>query len=192
MAEPTSCCVLPGSYFARVDTLFNMAGMHVLDMIWRERSRRIPAGRLLVETDLAGAGCPGCEVIAVGHGRRLRRLHDIPAFGALVELWWQQRRYRCLESACPIGGFSEDHLLAGPRAKLTTRAAWWAISCIQRDTASGAAVARRLGWTGTPCGTPSLRYSPNWPTTPTGSAASTRSASTSTSCATRRCCSGWR
>jgi Helix-turn-helix domain of transposase family ISL3 len=62
-----------------------------------------------------------------------------------VGLWWRQRRYRCLEPACPIGGFSEDHPLAAARAKLTTRAAWWAISCIQRDTASVAAVARRLG-----------------------------------------------
>ena len=58
---------------------------------------------------------------------------------------WRQRRYRCLESACPVGGFSEDHDLAGQRSKLTTRAAWWAISAIQRDTASVAAVARRLG-----------------------------------------------
>jgi len=41
--------------------------------------------------------------------------------------------------------FTEDHDLAFARAKLTTRAAWWAISCIQSDTASVAAVARRLG-----------------------------------------------
>jgi hypothetical protein len=72
-------------------------------------------------------------------------LHDIPAFGAPVELLWRQRRYRCLEPACPVGRFSEDHPLAGPRAKLTTRAVWWAISCIQRYTALVAAVARRLG-----------------------------------------------
>jgi transposase len=146
MAEPTSCCVLPGGYCARVDTLFNLPAVHVLDVAWREPTKRCPAGlRLLVETDPAETGCPGCGVIATGHGRRLRRLHDIPAFGAPVELVWRQRRYRCLELACPVGGFSEDHLLAGPRAKLTTRAAWWAISCIQRDTASVAAVARRLG-----------------------------------------------
>jgi len=146
MAEPTSCCTLPGGYCARVDTLFNMPGVHVLEVVWRERSGRIPAGlRLLVETDPGETGCGGCGVIAIGHGRRLRRLHDIPAFGAPVELVWRQRRYRCAEPACPVRGFSEDHLLAGPRAKLTTRAAWWAISCIQRDTASVAAVARRLG-----------------------------------------------
>jgi hypothetical protein len=42
-------------------------------------------------------------------------------------------------------GFTEDRELAPPRAKLTGRVAWWAISCIQRDTASVASVARRLG-----------------------------------------------
>ena len=55
MAEPTSCCTLPGGYCARVDTLFNMPGVHVLEVVWRERSGRIPAGlRLLVETDPGG------------------------------------------------------------------------------------------------------------------------------------------
>ncbi len=108
--------------------------------------QRCPAGlRLVVETGPAETGCPGCGVIAEARGRRLRRLHDIPAFGAPVELVWRQRRYRCAEPACPVGGFSEDHELAVPRAKLTVRAAWWAISCIQRDTASVASVARRLG-----------------------------------------------
>jgi len=37
MAEPTSCCAEPGGYCARVDTLFNMLGVHVLDVSWRER-----------------------------------------------------------------------------------------------------------------------------------------------------------
>jgi hypothetical protein len=32
-------------------------------------------------------------------------------FGAPVELVWRQRRYRCVEPACPLGGFSEDHPL---------------------------------------------------------------------------------
>jgi transposase len=146
MAEPTSCCVEPGGYCARVDTLFNLAGVHVLDVVWRDGSSKVPVGlRLTVESHAAETGCPGCGVIAVGHGRRLRRLHDIPAFGAPVELVWRQRRYRCVEPACPVGGFSEDHPLAPAQAKLTGRAAWWAISCIQRDNASVASIARRLG-----------------------------------------------
>lgn len=50
----------------------------------------------------------GLRVIAVGNGRRLRRLHDIPALGAPVELAWRQRRSGVWSRpACPVGGFSE-------------------------------------------------------------------------------------
>ncbi len=146
MAEPTSCCAEPGGYCARVDALFNLPCVHVLDVTWHEPVNRFPASlRLTIETGSAGSGCPGCGVIAEPRGRRMRRLHDIPAFGAPVQLRWRQRRYRCTEPACPVRGFTEDHALARPRAKLTTRSAWWAISCIQRDNASVASVARRLG-----------------------------------------------
>ena len=146
MAEPMSCCVEPGGYCARVDTMFNLLGVHVLDVAWLEGRGGRPAGlRLLVETGATEAGCPACGVVAEARGRRSRRLHDIPAFGAPVELSWRQRRYRCAELACPVRGFSEDHALAPSRAKLTVRAAWWAISCIQRDNASVASAARRLG-----------------------------------------------
>jgi len=126
--------------------MFNMPGVHVIDVAWRARGKRERDRLVLtVETGPSLVGCPGCGVIAAGHGRRVRRLHDIPAFGAPVELVWRSRRYRCAEEACALGGFSEEAELAAARAKLTTRAAWWAISCIQGDTASVAAVARRLG-----------------------------------------------
>jgi transposase len=65
--------------------------------------------KLTVESHPTEVGCPGCGVIAMIHGRRLRRLHDIPAFGAPVEVVWRQRRYRCPEPACPMTGFTEDH-----------------------------------------------------------------------------------
>ena len=123
-----------------------MPGIHVIDVAWcalgeRERHRLV----LTAETGPSLVGCPDCGVIATGHGRRVRRLHDIPAFGSPVELVWRSRRYRCTEEACTTGGFSEEVDLAAAWAKLTMRAAWWAISCLQRDTASVAAVARRLG-----------------------------------------------
>jgi hypothetical protein len=44
MAEPTLCCVEPGGYCARVDTLFNLPGVHVLDVAWHEGCGRLPAG----------------------------------------------------------------------------------------------------------------------------------------------------
>jgi transposase len=126
--------------------LFNMPGVHVIDVGWRLLSKGGEQRLVLtVETGPAAVGCPGCGVPGTGHGRRVRRLHDIPAFGAPVELVWRARRYRCAEPACVLDGFTEHHELAGPRAKLTARATWWAISCIRSDTASVAAVARRLG-----------------------------------------------
>ena len=131
------------------------ARRHLVQSAGRARARRglARARRTAPGRAAAGGGDrPGRDGLPGLRGDRARpadagcgRLHDIPAFGAPVELVWRQRRYRCVEPACPVGGFSEDHLLAGPRAKLTVRAAWWAISCIQRDTASVAAVARRLG-----------------------------------------------
>ncbi len=144
MAEPMSCCAQPGTYCARVDALFNHDGVHVLDVGWRrgEEGDRLA---LTVETHPSLVGCPRCGVLAVGHGRRLRRLHDIPVFGSPVELVWRARRYRCAEPLCPGGSFTEGCDLAPPGALLTSRAAWWAIGCIQRDTASVASVSRRLG-----------------------------------------------
>jgi hypothetical protein len=51
MAEPTSCCVEPGGYCARVDTLFNLLAVHALDVAWLGGRGRLPAGlRLIVET----------------------------------------------------------------------------------------------------------------------------------------------
>lgn len=145
MAEPTSCCTVPGGYCARVDTMFNLAGVHVTDVTWHSPEEGRERLVLSVETSPGPAGCPGCGLLATAHGRRVRRLQDIPTFGGPVELVWRQRRHRCVEKACPVDGFSEDSDLAGPRAKLTRRAAWWAMSCLQSDTASVASLARRLG-----------------------------------------------
>ncbi len=73
MAEPTLCCVEPGGYCARVDTLFNLAGVHVVDVAWREAAGRSPARlRLVVETGPGEVGCPACGVVAEARGRRVR------------------------------------------------------------------------------------------------------------------------
>ena len=130
----------------RVDTLFNLSGVHVLEVAWCEGRGHLPDGlRLVVETSSTDFGCRGCGVIAETRGRRQRRLHDIPAFGAPVEVLWRQRRFRCAEPACTVGGFSEDLPLALPRGNITVRAVWWVISCIPSDNASVASMARRLG-----------------------------------------------
>jgi hypothetical protein len=140
--EPTSCCALPGGYCLHVDTLFNHDGVHVIDVGWRRRDE-IDRLCLTVETHPWPVASPGCGVLAVG--RRLRQPHDVPVFGEPVELVWRARRYRSAEPLCRGGSFTEDSDLAGSGALLTNRAAWWAIGCLQRDTASVAALARRLG-----------------------------------------------
>ena len=98
MTQATLCCTTPGCYCARVDALFNVAGVHVLEVGWDE-----DRPTLTVETDPSLADCPSCGVLAVGHGRRDRVLHDIPAFGSPVRLTCSKRTYRCVESACPAG-----------------------------------------------------------------------------------------
>ncbi len=74
MAEPTSCCVDPGGYCARVDTWFNRPDVHVTDVAWTEAHERL---QLTVETHPQVVGCQGCGVVATGHGRRVRRVRAV-------------------------------------------------------------------------------------------------------------------
>jgi len=129
--------VEPGGYCARFDTMFNLAGVHVPDVGWLEGRGRLPAGvRLIVETR-GGDGVPGLRVIAEARGRRSRRSHDIPAFGALVELVWRQRQFRCAEPACHVRGFSEEHALAVSRAATQKQTPMTAPSAIIHSSVRG-------------------------------------------------------
>lgn len=92
-----------------------------------------------VETDESLMGCPACGVVAIGHGRRRIRLHDIPCFGRPVRLIWAKRLWRCPDGDCPTGTFTEEHPLAAARAKLTARAIRWATDALERfDTSVSA------------------------------------------------------
>jgi transposase len=91
-------------------------------------------------------GCPGCGVVARGHGRDEVELVDAPAFGAPVRIRWRKRRWVCLDTGCPVVTFVEqDETVAVPRAKLTSRACRWAIEQIRREHASVNGVRRQLG-----------------------------------------------
>ena len=98
-----------------------------------------------VSTPWALMGCPACGVVAVGHGRRVRVLHDVP--GAVpVRLRWRQRTWRCPDAGCPVGVFVEQHLtLVAPRASLTSRAVTWAIEQLHREHATIQGLSRQLG-----------------------------------------------
>jgi transposase len=136
------CTCGPGArWCARADALFDVPGMHVLD-IGRDEDGRLV---LRVETDQAAMGCASCGVVAIGHGRREHRVHDAPCFGTPTTVVWCKRVWRCPDPHCPVGTFSETHDLVGPRAKLTTRAIGWAVDALTHDDTTVSALARHLG-----------------------------------------------
>jgi transposase len=74
--------------------------MHVLSV-------EIDAEQGLVLTAESGqleAACPACGVVVVGHGRRVRVLHDAPCFAQVTLLRWLVRIWRC-QDAVPDDDF---------------------------------------------------------------------------------------
>lgn len=101
---------------------------------------------MTVESPPGPIGCPGCGVLAIGHGRPPVPLVDAPAKGRPVLLLWRKRRWRCPEPACVVVTFLEqDETVAAPRSKLTRRAAWGATEQIRREHASVNGIRRQLG-----------------------------------------------
>jgi transposase len=72
-----SRCGSGARWCARADAIFDVAGMHVLDVGNDADGRLI----LTVESDQVQTGCPSCGVVAASHGRRPRMLHDAPCLG---------------------------------------------------------------------------------------------------------------
>ena len=138
MNNSMSCSA--GRWCMRADALLGVEGVHV-SSVTATRTGLVRG----VETGVDLAGCPDCGVVAVGHGRRQVRLHDSPCFGQPVRLLWAKRVWRCPDPDCPKTTFSEEHPLAGPRAKLTARAAHWATDALQRFDTSVSALAHQLG-----------------------------------------------
>ncbi len=77
---------------------------------------------LYVETTADVMGCSGCGTRAVGHGRSRTLVRDLPISGRPTVLVWCKRRWRCPETACPRGTWSETSGEIAPRAVLTERA----------------------------------------------------------------------
>jgi len=135
-----STCGSGASWCARTDRIFGVEGMHVLTASVAENQLVLE-----VETDQTLAGCPACGVVAVGHGRRVHRLHDVPCFGRPVLIRWRKRIWRCAEPACLVETFSETHDYAARRSKLTARAVAWATDALSHDDTTVSALARHLG-----------------------------------------------
>jgi len=134
-------CGSGARWCARADAIFDVPDMHVLDVEVDDRSRLV----LTVESGRLEYGCPSCGVLAVGHGRRVRLLHDVPCLGRVTLVRWLVRIWRCREPACPTTTFSEVHDLAPPRMVLTVRAVRWATDALSYDDTTVSALARHLG-----------------------------------------------
>ena len=134
-------CGSGARWCARADAIFDVPDMHVVDVEVDDEQRLV----LTVESGRLEAACPACGVMAVGHGRRVRLLHDAPCFGRVTLLRWLVRMWRCREPLCPTTTFSEAHDLAPPRMVLTTRAVAWATNALSYDDTTVSALARHLG-----------------------------------------------
>ena len=127
---------------ARCDLLLGLDGVHVEAV---ERGPTLLS--VTVSTPWQLMGCPVCGVVAVGRGRRVRRLHDVPGEVA-VTIRWRQRTWRCPDPGCPVGVFVEQHpSLVAPRGSLSCSAVTWAITQLRHEHATIAGLARQLGTT---------------------------------------------
>jgi transposase len=134
-------CGSGARWCARADAIFDVPDMHVLNVEIDDQQRLV----LTIESGQLEAACPACGVLAVGHGRRVRILHDAPCFGRVTVLRWLVRMWRCGEPLCPTTTFTESHDLAPPRMVLTSRAVAWATNALSYDDTTVSALARHLG-----------------------------------------------
>ena len=85
-----------------------------------------PVVELHVEKLARVVGCPTCGVVAQFKGWREVVLIDLPAFGKPTRLHWHKRRWRCADSDCAMGSWTEQDLrIAAPRMATTDRAGRW-------------------------------------------------------------------
>lgn len=141
MPNATTCPgALTTSPCSRCEVMLGLDDVHVEHV---ERAVALLTVRVFSASRLGG--CPVCGVVAVGRGRRVRRLHDVPGQVPVV-LVWRQRIWRCPDPGCPVGSFVEQLPdLVPVRGSLTCRAVGWAIEQLRCEHACVSGLARRLG-----------------------------------------------
>ncbi len=123
MSHPTCCCSASLNRCDRCDLLVGLEGFHLMSV-----TRTLQALVLDIESCDCLAGCPGCGVIAQGHGRVVVEVIDAPWAGVPARIRWHKRRWICREHTCQIATFTEqNHSVCAPRARLGARAIRWAI-----------------------------------------------------------------
>lgn len=143
MSHPTCCCSVSLDRCDRCDLLVGLEGFHLMSVT------RTPGALVLdVESCNQLVGCPGCGVIAQGHGRMVMEVIDAPWAGVPARIRWHKRRWICREHACQTVTFLEhDERVCAPRARLGARAIRWAIRQLRFEGATIAGLARQLATT---------------------------------------------
>ena len=143
MSHPTCCCCASLDRCDRCDLLVGLEGFHLMSVT------RTPGALVLdVESCNQLVGCPGCGVIAQGHGRMVMEVIDAPWAGVPARIRWHKRRWICREHACQTVTFLEhDERVCAPRARLGARAIRWAIRQLRFEGATIAGLARQLATT---------------------------------------------
>ena len=143
MSHPTCCCSASLDRCDRCDLLVGLEGFHLMSV-----TRTSQALVLDVESCNQLVGCPGCGVIAQGHGRMVVEVIDAPWAGVPARIRWFKRRWICREHTCQIATFTEqNHSVCAPRARLSVRAIRWAIRQLRFEGATISGLARQLGTT---------------------------------------------
>jgi hypothetical protein len=89
--------------------LFNLPGVHVLDVAWLGQRRKLPPGlTLVVETDPAVTGCLGCGVVAESRGRRVRACTTCRRSGRSGKAYADWLRFRGSAFTAGIGTATLD------------------------------------------------------------------------------------
>ena len=139
MSHPTCCCSASLDRCDRCDLLVGLEGFHLMSVA------RTPDALVLdVESCNQLVGCPGCGVIAQGHGRMVVEVIDAPWAGVPARIRWHKRRWICREHTCQTVTFLEhSEKVCAPRARLGTRAIRWAIRQLRFEGATIAGLARQ-------------------------------------------------
>ena len=102
VSGPTCCCCVSLDRCDRCDLLVGLEGFHLMSV-----ARTPDALMLDIESCDRCAGCPGCGVIAQGHGRVVVEVIDADWAGVPARIRWHKRHWICREHTCETVTFLE-------------------------------------------------------------------------------------
>jgi transposase len=101
---------------------------------------------IYIESSAERPGCAHCGVMAQVKDRSAVELVDLPCFGRPTRLIWHKCRWKCPESTCPMGSWTEENERIGaPRMAMSDRAGRWVTEQVGRYARSVNEIALELG-----------------------------------------------